>query len=161
MIELFGCNRIADWANKFPVRYVRETTRGFGGVHYFTFDGWSKLNDISGPFYSNEAIQLKIGAIRDALLEGKRRLIRVTGLSGVGKTRLVYEALKPSDGDNADQHSLSASCIYISYESLSADLLGLIAHFADNNYSAIVVVDDCPATSMIVLPTSSANRCSR
>ena len=147
MIEFFGCNRIADWTNKFPsvVRYVREINKGFGGVHYFTFDGWSKLGDVSGSFYPNGAIQLKIGAIRDALLDGKTRLIRVTGLSGVGKTRLVYEALRPSNGDNQDQDSLSASCIYVSYEGLSSDLLGLIAHFADNNYSAIVVVDDCPA----------------
>ena len=147
LIEFFGCNRIADWTNKFPsvVRYVREINKAFGGVHYFTFDGWSKLSDVSGCFYSNKPIQRKIGAIRDALLDGTR-LIRLTGLSGVGKTRLVYEALRPSNGDNPDQDSLSASCIYISYEGLSSDLLGLIAHFADNNYSAIVVVDDCPAS---------------
>ena len=45
MIEFFGCNRIADWTNQFPsvVRYVREINKGFGGLHYFTFDGWSQV----------------------------------------------------------------------------------------------------------------------
>lgn len=146
IIEFFGCNRIADWTNKFPaaVKYVREVTKGFGGLHFFTFDGWTKLADVSGPFFGNDAIVQKIATIRDTLLAGKTRMIRMTGLSGVGKSRLVYEALKPSGNGDTLQDSLAASCIYLSYESVSADLLGLIGHLADNGYAAIVVVDDCP-----------------
>lgn len=146
IIEFFGCNRIADWTNKFPsaVRYVREVTKGFGGLHYFTFDGWTKLADVSGPFFGNDAIAQKIATIRDTLLAGKTRMIRMTGLSGVGKSRLVYEAIKPSGNGNTLQDSLAASSIYLSYESVSADLLGFIGHLADNGYAAVVVVDDCP-----------------
>ncbi len=146
VIEFYGCNRIADWTNKFPaaVRYVREITKGFGGLHYFTFDGWAKHANVSGPFFENEAVVKKIATIRETLLEGKTRMIRLTGLSGVGKSRLVYEALKPSSSGNVQQDSLAASCIYLSYETVAADLLGLIAHLADDGYAAIVVVDDCP-----------------
>jgi len=146
VIEFFGRDRIAEWTNKFPaaVRYVREITKGFGGTHYFTFDGWAKLADVSGPFFENATLTSKIATIRETLLVGKTRMIRMTGLSGVGKSRLVYEALKPSNDGNAAQDSLAASCIYLSYETVAADLLGLIAHLADNKYAAIVVVDDCP-----------------
>jgi hypothetical protein len=146
VIEFFGCNRIAEWTNKFPaaVRYVREVTKGFGGVHYFTYDGWTKLADVSGPFFGNDVITKKIATIRDTLLDGKTRIIRMTGLSGVGKSRLVYEALKPSGSGNILQDSLAASCIYLSYESVTTDLIGLIGHLADNGYAAVIVVDDCP-----------------
>jgi len=146
VVEFFGCNRIAEWTNKFPaaVRYVREVTKGLGGLQYFTFDGWTKLGDVSGPFFENDAIKQKIATIRDTLLAGKTRVIRMTGLSGVGKSRLVYEALRLSNSGNVLQDSLSASCIYLSYESVSTDLLGFIGHLADNGYSAVVVVDDCP-----------------
>ena len=140
IIEFYGCNRIADWTNKFPaaVRYVREVTMGFGGLHYFTFNGWTKLADASGPFFENDAIANKIKTIRDTLLAGKTRMIRMTGLSGVGKSRLIYEAIKSSGNGNALQDSLAAACIYLSYESVSTDLLGLIGHFADNGYAAII-----------------------
>jgi hypothetical protein len=147
VIEFFGCNRIAEWTNKFPaaVRYVREVTKGFGGVHYFTFGGWTKITDISGTFFVNEAITKKIETIRATLLAGKTRMIRVTGLSGVGKSRLVYEALKQFKDGNVLQDSLSASAIYLRYDDVSSDLPSLINHFADNQYSAIVIIDDCPA----------------
>lgn len=146
IIEFFGCNRIADWTNKFPaaVRYVREVTKGFGGSHFFTFDGWSKLKDVSGPFFGNDAIKEKIATVQETLLSLNSPIIRMTGLSGVGKSRLIYEALKPIRGGSVLQNSLSASCIYISYDSISTDLLGFIGHLADNGYAAIVVVDDCP-----------------
>ena len=146
-IEFFGCNRIADWANKYPsaIRYVREVTRGFGGLHYFTIDGWSKLENMSGAFYSNPAVDQRIAAIRDALTGGKIRVMRLTGLSGVGKSRLVFEALRSAPGASVHQQSLSASTIYVSYVHLKGDLMPFVNHLADNGYMGIVVIDDCPS----------------
>lgn len=146
VIEFYGCNRIADWTNKFPsaVRFVHEICHALSGPHYRNFDGWAKLRDVAGNFFSNAAVDQKILAIRQTLLASTSRIIRITGLSGVGKSRLVHEAIKPSSDNNPLQNSLSASCIYLSFETVSTGLIDFIGHLADNQYSAIVVVDDCP-----------------
>lgn len=147
IIEFYGCNRIAEWTNRFPaaVRFVREVTKGLGGIHYFTYDGWGRLQEVQGSFFLNPALTKMIATLKAALQAGDTRMIRLTGLSGVGKSRLVYEALKPSNDSRARQDSLSASCIYLRYDDVPCDLLGLINHLADNNFSAIIIIDDCPS----------------
>ena len=145
-VEFLGCNRIADWVNKFPaaIHYVRQVTKGFGGVHFYTMEGWGKLGSVSGPFFGNEAVGRKIASIREALLGDATRIIRLNGLSGVGKSRLVYEALRSHHDADIGQESLSASSVYVSYADIPADLIGFVSHLADNEYSGIIVIDDCP-----------------
>lgn len=147
-IKFLGCNLIANWVNKFPaaIRYVREVTQGFYGYYYSTFDEWGKLGGIDGKFFLNSSLASKINAIRTKLYDtSKSHIIRVNGLSGLGKSRLIYEALKKDeDKSNTKQNSLSESCIYLSYANNSLNLVNFISHIAKNNFSGIVVIDDCP-----------------
>jgi hypothetical protein len=147
-IEFFGCNRIAAWANRFPsaVRFVREITKDQGGIHYFTIDGWARLLAKQGPYYSNEVLREKISTLRNALSKGETRVIRLTGSSGLGKTRLVYEALKYDQSDTVIANALSAATIYLRYDDVCDNLMNFINHLADGGYAAVVVIDDCPAS---------------
>jgi hypothetical protein len=147
VIELIGSNRIADWANRFPaaIRFVLEVTKGFTDPHYYTVEEWGNLANMTGDFYRNDAIDRKISQIRTALTDSTTRLIRLTGLSGVGKTRLVYEALQAGPSSSTEVLALQASSIYISFEDLGNDLFNFIHHLARNSYSAAIVIDDCPS----------------
>ena len=146
-IEFFGCNRIADWANRFPsaVRFVREVTKHQGGVHFRTMETWQKQLAAQGVYHSNDTLRAKISAVRGALSDGKTRVIRLTGLSGLGKTRLAFEALKADPKDTVQANALSAATIYLNYGDVQDQLMNFINHLVDGNYSAIIVIDDCPA----------------
>lgn len=145
-IEFLGCNRIADWTNRFPsaVRFVREITKDQGGIHYHTMESWQKQLMPQGRYFSNEVLSGKISAIRAALSEGKTRVIRLTGLSGLGKTRLAFEALKNVPNDAVTANALGAATIYLSYDDVRDGLMNFINHLVSGDYSAIIVIDDCP-----------------
>ena len=145
-IEFYGCNRIADWVNRFPaaIRFVREITKGLSGLHYYTVERWSNLKRFSGPFYDSETGAQKIRIIQEALKLGQTRIFRVTGLSGVGKSRLVNEALKINASSESALRAISAAALYINYADTSEAVVNFVTQLADGDYSAIVVVDDCP-----------------
>lgn len=144
-IEFLGCNRIADWANHFPsaIRFVREVTKNLGGLHYYTVHTWRRLLEAEGEYFSNAALVEKAKAIRETLA-GSRSRVRLTGLSGLGKTRLVYESIKFIVGDTAQANSLAASAIYINYSDTSGELKNFVSHLSTSDYHAILIVDDCP-----------------
>jgi hypothetical protein len=145
-IEFFGSNRIADWANRFPsaVRFVREITKDLGGVHFYTVEQWQRQIERQGLFFPNDKLREKIAAIQSTLAEGRLRIIRLTGLSGLGKTRLVFEAVKPAPGAATLVAALAADSIYLSYADVPDDLVNFISHLASGDYAGTVIVDDCP-----------------
>lgn len=146
-IEFYGCNRIAAWVNKFPaaVMAVKEMTKGIGGIHYYTFNSWGNQTCVTGEYFGSNTSSHKIASLKDALLSGAKRLIRVTGLSGLGKTRIVYEAFSQYSKGNPSEAALTESCIYISYSDISTELIQLISYLSSNELEAIIVVDDCPS----------------
>lgn len=71
---------------------------------------------------------------RDALLSSQARIIRLIGLSGLGKTRLIYEIFKDNTTSN-----------YYCYHSSELPLLNQLKEFVQSheNEEGIVVLDDC------------------
>jgi len=145
-IAFFGCNQIADWANRFPsaVRFVREITKDLGGVHYHTLESWGRQVLSEGEYFENATLKSRIAAVRDTLAEGKQRIIRLTGLSGLGKSRLIYEALKPDPHAPVAANALSASAIYLAFGDVEHEFFNFLNHLAGGGYSAVLIVDDCP-----------------
>lgn len=86
----------------------------------------------------------RIQAVRETLADGKQRVIRLTGLSGLGKSRLIYEALKFDARSSVDENALSASAIYLALEDVEHEFFSFLNHLATGGYSALLVVDDCP-----------------
>ena len=86
--------------------------------------------------------------LRDRLREiaaTPRQVLRLVGLSGVGKSRLVLEALRATDGEGCRQALLPAtSIIYaIETETSYAAINEVVQTLAVTPQRAVVVVDNC------------------
>ena len=103
------------------------------------YERWAENSDVSIPktFISDEQRRSIIEKIREKLRfpDDSSPTFRIIGLSGLGKTRLAFQALSPDD--------LSNSVIYVSAEAFKNSTL-LNTLLIDNNIESIIVVDDCP-----------------
>src|SRR3989339_459059 len=102
------------------------------------YSSWEENREIQLPkaFVFDDERKKLAEEISDKLrnCNGQCVVFRITGLSGIGKTRFVYEALAPDD--------LKQRVIYV-----KADAFRLSSLFTtlqnDQNLSAIVVIDEC------------------
>ena len=58
--------------------------------HFHRLEGWLNCYNILGPFITAPALEEIINLLRD----DSQRAIKMVALSGLGKTRIVYEAFK-------------------------------------------------------------------
>ncbi|MBF7081704.1 hypothetical protein IT084_01740 [Desulfallas sp. Bu1-1] len=102
------------------------------------YSAWSLNRDVSIPevFVQDECRQKIMKEIQDKIRypEGKCQVLRITGLSGLGKTRLVFEALASDD--------LKNRVIYVKADRFKNSEL-CHALQSDSSLSAIIVIDDC------------------
>ena len=145
-IDFRDADQIAHWVNRHaPVAtWVREKTQpGLLGP----FRSWShwagRPEHDASPWIDDERLLSLRGDLRESIAE-PRSVVRVVGLSGVGKTRLVLEAVGPLDRE-PPLHDLSAHVLYaVEPEVGAARLNETVQSLADDGRRAIVVVDECP-----------------
>lgn len=83
-----------------------------------------------------------------SLVGRPRGVARVVGLSGVGKSRLVYEALGPVDEEEGSVALLSDLVLYaVEPEVGTTAVKGIVQTLVDSGFRTIVVVDRCPLES--------------
>lgn len=104
-----------------------------------SFDSWSKNLDIESPriFIRDPDRELIMQKIKEIINENNQtnQIIRLSGLSGLGKTRLIYETLKSSN--------LNEKIYY--YDNVSRFLRSEIYTMLQNNVlvNLILVIDNC------------------
>ena len=149
-IDFRDADQIASWVNRHPpvAAWVRERTQpGLVGP----FRSWShwagRPEHDDSPWVEDERLPALRGDVRESVAQ-PRSVVRVVGLSGVGKTRLVLEALGPADDEDPALHSPSDLVIYAVESEVGAERLNeTVQSLADTGNRAIVVVDECaPAT---------------
>ena len=144
-IDFRDADQIAHWVNHHaPVAiWVRDKTQpGLLGP----FRSWShwagRPEHDDSPWIEDERLIALRGDLRKSIAE-PRTVVRVVGLSGVGKTRLVLEAMGPTD-DELALHSLSDLVLYAVESEVGATRLNeTVQSLADDGRRAIVVVDEC------------------
>lgn len=104
----------------------------------FLYKKWAEQGDVRTPqnFVTDRTREEIINELRQSLRNPNIRkpIFRITGLPGLGKTRLVFEAFSPDD--------LSYKVIYTRAESLkNSTLLDTLQR--DQYIHAILVIDDC------------------
>ena len=162
-IDFRDADQIAAWVNCHPpvATWMRERTQpGLIGP----FRSWShwagRPEHDDSSWIEDERLAALRGDLRTSVAQ-PRGVARVVGLSGVGKTRLVIEALGPTDDDERELHSLSDLVLYAVESEVGAERLNeAVLSLADAGNRAIVVVDECaPEThrslSNVVLRRSS------
>ena len=133
-IKVFIQNQIISFIQKYPS--IILSLKNYNGP-IFTYNAWEKTQDMIKPktFIEDEKRKKVIEEIRNKLRERNNFIARIKGLSGVGKTRLVLEALSSDD--------LKSKVVYFPRpeDFRRSNLLNRITY--ENDLEAIIVVDDC------------------
>ncbi|WP_223599829.1 hypothetical protein [Chryseobacterium sp. GVT01B] len=111
---------------------------------YRPFISWYEWAEVWRPFnkyHKNELISNLISTIQNSItIENNLRLI---GLSGMGKSRILLETFRPIDGDN-DSIKLTSRILYYDFqEKPELDLTKYILELQDNNEDKILILDNC------------------
>jgi len=145
-IKIYDATEIAAWVNTYPA--------AVGTVAYFLgkrYDGEMSWAEMSGypqcrfPYISTDAARAgAIQSIRASALT-PRNVIRIVGSSGLGKTRLVFEAFRPPPNDDPavspEQARISSAFCYMS---ANEGIEQAVVDWRRLNRSGVIVVDDCP-----------------
>jgi hypothetical protein len=144
-IRFLDGNKIAAWTNQHAaaVAHVCECC-GLPPVGELrTWSDWSRDLIFRTSFHSNQALDTHIYSLRQHLSK-IGRVARITGHSGLGKTRLAYEALRlPTDEADVQQKSLSHSVAYVDMEQSAERVLALVSSIEASQMRGLIVVDNC------------------
>lgn len=139
-IRVYDANLLGRWASRFPALAVSRLAGG-PGHDAIDFDTWSAGRTHTVEWTPDEARSAAVAAIREQVASDGVVEIRVQGDSGIGKTRLVLEALRDP--------SLRPLVAYVADErSIGGELL---AHLVSDGRSAVLIVDECPAERHVKL----------
>lgn len=157
-LDFYGVDRLALWLRQFPgVSLWARSKLGKPLSGWKPFGRWAGtpdkeddeflvddqpcISDLNSPRDLPMTVIDGIHFLRNILKE-KGSVVRITGLSGVGKTRIAQALFEDSVGYNALS---STSAIYAD---LGNDLIPtasqLVEYLIINEYAAIVVLDNCP-----------------
>ena len=144
-VDFRDAEQIATWVNSHPAvaTWVKEHTHGTIGP----FRSWSHWAGCAEHNQSPWVEDARLSALRDRLREivaTPRQVLRLVGLSGVGKSRLVLEALRAMEGEDVAGTSASDLIIYaIETETDYAAINEVVQTLAVTPQRAVVVVDNC------------------
>ncbi len=158
LLDFYGRDRLASWLRQHPgvALWVRSRL-GKSLSGWMPFGRWTAtppdqdddfLQDDYPCVIDTNSQQKEPVAISDGIrltrerLKGAGSTVRITGLSGVGKTRFAQALFETDIGDNA----LPAA--NVSYADLGDDISPTASEFVSyliaNDLSAYVVLDNCP-----------------
>jgi hypothetical protein len=132
--RVYDANLLAAWLSEFPALAVRQLLGGGQGGAY-DFEYWSSLQWHQWAWTATAARDAEIAQIRADLDAGRPVGLRVSGVSGLGKTRLVMEALRGTAWEPL-----------VAYVPSADELLpAFLAHTLHPQRAVILVVDECDA----------------
>lgn len=135
-------DQIATWVNDHPqvATWVQEQTQPGLASTFKTYTHWAGRHEHETPFVDDDRSAGVRTAIRPAV-DQEREVVRVIGLSGLGKSRLVLEAL--ADDEDTGYRPADLVLYGVETELGSTTVKGAVQFLADIGKRAIVVVDRC------------------
>jgi len=133
-VEVWGQTHLVGLISEFPSIVLKIL--GKSEYQFQTLSGWARNDDMTPTLKLGNAQEKWISNIREALRTPNCHL-RIIGEPGIGKSRLVLEALSTDD--------LAPSVIYIPHaEDFQKSHLFNELIRTDTEYHVILVVDECP-----------------
>lgn len=133
-IELHGQGQLAGELDRFPSLCLDLVGLSDGG--FLSLDGWRRNAQMCVPLCLGDAQNDFVSKLRVAVGDNTCQHVRVVGEPGIGKTRLVLEALSTE--------ALAPSVIYVSTgEDFQKSALFRELLKPDRSYAATLVIDDC------------------
>ncbi len=167
-IDIYDANKITDWVNKYPAvaAWLNEKQSGLNLKGFQTVDNLEKRSNISETTYfegdgnhfqifRSSSSQTSDGTNGDnsvSFVKAKENIVdfltdsgqsvRITGASGVGKSRFIIEILK--DKSSLERLALGASTIYCDLRDIrQTEILQVVGSLVDNHKAALILVDEC------------------
>ncbi|WP_146080231.1 hypothetical protein [Pseudoclavibacter sp. RFBG4] len=134
LIEVLAGDSLARWAEEFPAVASGPSIKGMGTIGQ-TFGEWSDSVSHTTTWVPSEAREKQIEDLRAAIQTGDESGVHVEGVSGLGKTRLVMEALRGQPNE--------ALVVYVPSEDQFPP--AVLNHLQTQGRSAVVVIDECDA----------------
>lgn len=144
-IHFLDANKIAAWTNRHAaaVAHVAMCCQLPPVGVLRTWTDWGRDGVCSTTFYSNARLDTEIVSLRDHLAK-PGAIARVTGYSGLGKTRLAFEALRPpSGGTDIGQAILSHAVGYLDMEHSPEHVLAVVSTIEASGMTGLLVIDNC------------------
>jgi DNA-binding transcriptional regulator YiaG len=153
-VQFRDADQIAEWVNAHPpvAAWVLEQTQpGLIGP-FRDWTHWAgRYEHDSSPFVPDVRLATFSARLR-ALVTPPRGVARVVGLSGVGKSRLVLEALGPTEDEEIARPRLCDLVLYtVESEAGSTAVKSIVQNLVDVSIRAVVVVDRCAAETHLDL----------
>jgi len=103
---------------------------------------WAKIISTSQKFHSNEKITEVINIIKNGI-QNPKESIRLLGLSGLGKTRVLFEAFRCGTDDTSI--ILTSRVFYINYNhNQGLDYQTKITQLMQEEVDRVLIIDNCP-----------------
>jgi len=134
-VEIFDASKLITIAQQYPSLAFRFDNTLDVGVD---FETWRKRRSISSThnYITNDSRRKYDKEIKNNLTEDSCAIIRISGLSGVGKSRFIFETLSGQSFSELVIHT-TASDLKESH---------LIRHLeVESTANAVLIVDDCSA----------------
>ena len=137
-VDVWGQNNLISFLDSFPSLALWVTGRN--NANFQTHNSWTQDANMRFPFVSGESQQELITNIQNELRRNDDTAhVRILGEPGIGKTKLVLEATRTDD--------LSPLVIYCSASQFRDSVLMNELLRDDNQFSAILVIDECDPDS--------------
>jgi hypothetical protein len=133
-VDVLGQSQLLGLISSFPSLVLELLQRA--DLPFLDHNSWKKRDDMLPKLHIASDQTKIINTIQNTLWEGKYQHIRVIGEPGIGKTRLVLEALSADDLAPAVLYAPHAEDFQ--HGSLFNELLRV-----DTKYYAILVIDEC------------------
>ncbi|MGM5631088.1 hypothetical protein O2K51_09310 [Apibacter raozihei] len=107
-----------------------------------TWNDWNSVFDSSQKFHKNEFIEGVIHEIKESIVT-KKESLRLIGLSGLGKSRVLLETFRPIEGDQGSLFLSSRVLYYDFQENSTLALEQFIITFQNEDEDRIIILDNC------------------
>mgnify|MGYP001439535565 CR=1 FL=1 len=144
-IHIYEAGKIAAWTNE-SISAAVAVWRWLGkhlpnGAR--TWEEWSGYAENSYSYVLDDTNSSNITQIRNHF-SGVKKVARIIGLSGLGKTRLAFEAFRaPEDPNDVGQLSRSKQSIYLDASVNSKSLPDIFSTWRRQGLRGTVIVDNC------------------
>lgn len=146
-IRIYDANRIAGWVNKYIAAVVAVLAYVGGPMPegLLTWNEWAGYGGHELGYVTSEKLAGHIRDIRNHFRE-PRRVARICGLPGLGKTRLALEAFRPPKDPAEDLFGQmqSSHVVYLDAAGTGQRLPVTVAGWRRKGLTGTLVVDNCP-----------------
>ncbi|RIE16104.1 hypothetical protein [Candidatus Cryosericum septentrionale] len=143
-ILIWDAGVLASWVNRFPSAVVQVLSwlRRQPPDGLLTWDLMSRDHKYANPFHASTDETTMIALLRQQLMQHK--VWKIVGLPGVGRTRMLVEALRPGDDDDQSRTTPSRSVLYIDEKGGGVDSVRYAWSWVKSlDVSCAFIVDNC------------------